>query len=125
MRTDAESGIRFAMFSTQIQTRKGALKPLRPTPIIMLNLNRTLSGKPTSLWLDTTAESDFPPLQNGLTVDVAIIGGGIAGLTAATLLKASGKTVAVLESRRIVQGVTGYTTAKITSLHTLDRPSTI
>ena len=52
-------------------------------------------------------------------MDVAIIGGGIVGLTAAHLLKAEGKTVAVLESHRIVEGVTGNTTAKITSLHTL------
>jgi glycine/D-amino acid oxidase-like deaminating enzyme len=78
-----------------------------------------LPGKPNSLWLDTTPETNFPPLQDGLTVDVAVIGGGLAGLTAATLLKAEGKTVAVLESGRIVQGVTGFTTAKITSLHTL------
>jgi glycine/D-amino acid oxidase-like deaminating enzyme/nitrite reductase/ring-hydroxylating ferredoxin subunit len=85
----------------------------------MINHDPTLPGKPTSLWLDTTPETNFPVLQNGLTVDVAIIGGGLAGLTAATLLKAEGKTVAVLEAGRIVRGVTGYTTAKITVLHTL------
>jgi glycine/D-amino acid oxidase-like deaminating enzyme/nitrite reductase/ring-hydroxylating ferredoxin subunit len=85
----------------------------------MLNHDQSLHGQPTSLWLDTTPETSFPVLQSGLTVDVAIIGGGLAGLTAATLLKAEGKTVAVLEAGRIVQGVTGYTTAKITSLHTL------
>ncbi len=79
----------------------------------------SLPGKATSLWLDTTPNTDLPTLREGLTVDVAIIGGGIAGLTAATLLKAEGKTVAVLETRRIVHGVTGKTTAKITSLHTL------
>lgn len=37
----------------------------------------------------------------------------------ATLLKEAGKTVAVLEARRVLQGVTGHTTAKVTSLHTL------
>lgn len=78
-----------------------------------------LPGQPSSLWLDTTEKTEFPPLQDGITVDVAVIGGGIAGLTAATLLKAAGKTVAVLESRRIIEGVTGYTSAKVTSLHTL------
>jgi glycine/D-amino acid oxidase-like deaminating enzyme/nitrite reductase/ring-hydroxylating ferredoxin subunit len=85
----------------------------------MPNNYHSLSGKPTSLWLDTTPETNFPTLQNGLTVDVAIIGGGLAGLTAATLLKAEGKTVAVLEAGRIVQGVSGYTTAKVTSQHNL------
>ena len=38
---------------------------------------------------------------------------------AASFLKDAGKTVAVLEARRVVQGVTGHTTAKVTSLHTL------
>ncbi|MDD5580362.1 MAG: FAD-dependent oxidoreductase [Methylobacter sp.] len=85
----------------------------------MPNNYHSLPGKPTSLWLDTTPETDFPSLENNLTVDVAIIGGGIAGLTGATLLKAQGKTVAVLEAARIIHGVTGYTTAKVTSLHTL------
>jgi glycine/D-amino acid oxidase-like deaminating enzyme/nitrite reductase/ring-hydroxylating ferredoxin subunit len=48
---------------------------------------------------------------------VAILGGGIAGLTTALLLKEAGLTVAVLEARRILEGVTGNTTAKVTSLH--------
>lgn len=61
----------------------------------------------------------FPPLKSGLAVDVAIISGGLAGLTAATLLKAAGKTVAVLEAGRIIRGATGHTTAKLTSLLTL------
>ncbi|RYG22677.1 FAD-dependent oxidoreductase [bacterium] len=78
-----------------------------------------LPGQPTSLWMATTPSTDFPPLQGEVTVDVAIIGGGLAGLTAATLLKAEGLTVAVLESDRVAAGVTGYTTAKVTSQHSL------
>ncbi len=85
----------------------------------MSNNHHSLPGKPDSLWLDTTPETNYPSLQNGLTVDVAIIGGGLVGLTAATLLKAEGKTVAVLEAERIVHGVTGHTTAKVTSQHGL------
>ena len=42
-----------------------------------------------------------------------ILGGGIAGITAATLLKETGHTVAVIEADRIVKGVTVGTTAKI------------
>jgi glycine/D-amino acid oxidase-like deaminating enzyme/nitrite reductase/ring-hydroxylating ferredoxin subunit len=49
-------------------------------------------------------------------VDVAIIGGGITGLTAATLLKAAGRTVAVIDAQRIAEGVTGYTTAHLTEV---------
>ncbi|GAB4457080.1 MAG: FAD-dependent oxidoreductase [Armatimonadaceae bacterium] len=79
-----------------------------------------LPGKPTSLWLGTTPSTDYAPLNDGsLAVDVAIVGGGLVGLTAATLLKKEGQTVAVLEAGRIAAGVTGHTTGKLTSLHTL------
>jgi len=78
---------------------------------------QSLPGNPTSVWLATTPATDFPSLTPGVSVDVAIIGGGLVGLTAATLLKAEGLTVAVVEAGRIVQGVTGYTTAKLTAQH--------
>ena len=50
---------------------------------------------------------------------MAVVGAGITGITAAVLLKRAGKTVALLESKRIVHGATGYTTAKVTSGHGL------
>ena len=43
-------------------------------------------GKAVSLWIDTAAETDFPKLEGPLRVDVAIVGGGIAGLTVAAAL---------------------------------------
>jgi len=58
-------------------------------------------------------------MAGNVSVDVAILGGGITGLTAAVLLKGLGKTVAVIEARRIAEGVTGHTTAKVTSQHKL------
>lgn len=67
-----------------------------------------------SLWLDTVPGRRFPALQRDLKVDVAVVGGGITGITAATLLRRAGKSVAVLEARRIGQGVTGGTTAHLT-----------
>lgn len=70
-----------------------------------------------SFWLETTPETDYPTLGEGVSVDVAIVGAGITGVTAAVLLKRAGKTVALLDSRRIVQGATGYTTAKVTAGH--------
>lgn len=79
----------------------------------------SLPGQATSLWLDTTPAASFPSLAGNVEVDVAIVGGGIAGLTAAVLLREAGRTVAVIEARRIVQGVTGNTTAKITAQHHL------
>jgi glycine/D-amino acid oxidase-like deaminating enzyme/nitrite reductase/ring-hydroxylating ferredoxin subunit len=50
-------------------------------------------------------------------VDVAVLGGGIAGLTTALLLKRDGAKVAVVEAGRVGAGVTAYTTAKVSSLH--------
>jgi glycine/D-amino acid oxidase-like deaminating enzyme/nitrite reductase/ring-hydroxylating ferredoxin subunit len=52
------------------------------------------------------------PIPN--RVDVVIIGAGITGLTAAWLLKQSGKTVAVFERERIGAGETGNTSAHLT-----------
>jgi glycine/D-amino acid oxidase-like deaminating enzyme/nitrite reductase/ring-hydroxylating ferredoxin subunit len=77
----------------------------------------TLEGKNTSLWVDTAPQSDYPVLTAGLHVDVAVLGGGIAGLTTALLLKRDGAKVAVVEAGRVGAGVTAYTTAKVTSLH--------
>jgi len=76
-----------------------------------------LPGKPESLWKDTTPGTDYPSLSQNLRVDAAIVGGGIAGLTTAKLLQEEGMSVAVVEARNIVTGVTGNTTAKITALH--------
>jgi glycine/D-amino acid oxidase-like deaminating enzyme/nitrite reductase/ring-hydroxylating ferredoxin subunit len=70
-----------------------------------------------SFWLATTPETDYPALADEVDVDVAVVGGGITGITAAVLLKRAGKTVALVESKRIVHGASGYTTAKVTSGH--------
>lgn len=76
-----------------------------------------LSGKHISFWMETTKEENFTPLNENISVDVAIVGAGIAGLTAAYLLKQAGKKVVVIEAERVATGASGHTTAKITSLH--------
>lgn len=72
-------------------------------------------------WITSTEGliEPFPTLDHDLTVDVAIIGGGIVGITAAYLLKDSGLKVAVLEANKISRKTTGHTTAKITMQHGL------
>lgn len=72
-----------------------------------------------SYWMTSSPETSYPPLEGEVCVDVAVIGGGTAGLSTAFELAQRGKTVAVLEADRIAASVTGFTTAKITSLHTL------
>jgi glycine/D-amino acid oxidase-like deaminating enzyme/nitrite reductase/ring-hydroxylating ferredoxin subunit len=78
-----------------------------------------LENQPQSYWITSTAETDYPSLNEDIKVDVAIVGGGMVGITSAFLLKREGLTVAVIEADRIVQGTTGHTTAKITSQHSL------
>jgi glycine/D-amino acid oxidase-like deaminating enzyme/nitrite reductase/ring-hydroxylating ferredoxin subunit len=78
-----------------------------------------LPGKPVSLWIATTPDTNYPALPQHLSVDVAVLGGGIAGIATAYLLKQRGATVALVEAGRIIKSVTGNTTAKVTSLHGL------
>jgi glycine/D-amino acid oxidase-like deaminating enzyme/nitrite reductase/ring-hydroxylating ferredoxin subunit len=76
-------------------------------------------GEPRSLWVATAGTTDYPVLPGDLEVDVAVIGAGIAGLTAALALKRAGRAVAVIDAARVGTGVTGHTTGKVTSLHRL------
>ncbi|WP_121822196.1 FAD-dependent oxidoreductase [Halostella salina] len=79
----------------------------------------SLPGAPRSRWLDTTPATEFDPLDGDLRADVAVVGGGIAGITTATQLQEAGQSVALLEADRVVEAVTGHTTAKVTSQHGL------
>lgn len=72
-----------------------------------------------SLWLATTPETDYDPLDGDRRVDVAVVGGGITGLTAALNLQDAGLEVAVVGADRVAAGTSGNTTAKLTSQHGL------
>lgn len=61
----------------------------------------------------------FNRLEGDLSVDVAIVGAGMTGITAAYLLSKQGKKVAVIEAGSVLNGTTGHTTAKITAQHGL------
>ncbi|WP_437230742.1 FAD-dependent oxidoreductase [Planctomicrobium sp. SH661] len=75
----------------------------------MMNLAELQSE---SVWLDKP-RPEFRSLNQNARFDVAVIGGGITGLTAAYLLKQAGKTVAVFEKGSIGDHETGHTTAHL------------
>lgn len=78
-----------------------------------------LPGTAESYWMSSTPATAYSPLTGDLEVDVAVVGGGIAGLCTAWELVQRGRSVALLEADRIAASVTGFTTAKLSSLHTL------
>lgn len=69
-----------------------------------------------SLWKQTVELPAFAPLPGDGSADVAVIGAGIAGLTAALLLQRAGKSVVVLEAQTLGGGETGRTTAHLTEV---------
>src|SRR3954470_10099953 len=72
-------------------------------------------------WNATADSPGFPALSGDVDVDVAIVGGGIVGITTARLLKDRGPKVAVVEARRVGRQVTGKSTAKMSSQHGSNR----
>ena len=74
----------------------------------------------TSYWSSTESISRYPALDQDLAVDVVVVGAGITGLTAAYLLKQSGRTVAVIERMRAGGVDSTATTAHVTCVTDLD-----
>ncbi len=72
-----------------------------------------------TIWNQTIPISKHSPLSGKLTTEVAVIGGGLAGMLTAYYLSQEGKQTVVLEADRIANGQTCGTTAKITSQHNL------
>jgi glycine/D-amino acid oxidase-like deaminating enzyme len=63
------------------------------------------------MWGEEVSLPEVPPLLGSINADVAIIGAGITGVTAAYLLSKAGYQVALIEQDRVGEGATGYTTA--------------
>lgn len=70
----------------------------------------------TSHWTASTQLPTFPQLDHDITVDVAVVGAGLTGVTTAYLLKRAGLKVAVLERARCAQADTAHTTAHLTNV---------
>ncbi len=65
------------------------------------------------LWDPAPDIKGYPTLDRDIEADVAIIGGGITGVTAALLLSKAGKKVVLLEQYRIGGGTTGSSTGNL------------
>lgn len=72
---------------------------------------------PEPYWRTSVELPSFPKLTGNIETDVAIVGGGISGITTAYLLAKEGIRVALIDSSTILNGTTGHTTAKITAQH--------
>ena len=78
-----------------------------------------LPSKIQSLWTATSEQTKYPQLKGDVRADVAIVGGGIAGINVAYYLVQFGYKVAIVEAFDVASGTSGNTTAKITSQHGL------
>ncbi|MFC5588035.1 FAD-dependent oxidoreductase [Sporosarcina soli] len=71
-----------------------------------------------SLWLQTAYSRDpYPALDQDVTCDICIIGGGLAGIANAYYLAKEGKDVILVEKDTILAGATGNSTGKLTAQH--------
>lgn len=69
-----------------------------------------------SLWKAKAQKVVYPVLSEEIEADVAIVGGGITGITAAYLLGKSGKKVVVLEAGLLAGSTTGNSTGNLYSM---------
>ena len=73
------------------------------------------SGSTRSLWLETANVPDAPRLERDAEAEVCVVGAGIAGLSVAYELARQGRSVIVIDTLRIGDGMTGRTTAHFTN----------
>lgn len=81
-------------------------------------MNDRMPQFPESYWTEVDSPP-FPKLAENAEADIVIVGAGITGITAGLLLVQEGFKVIILEAGKVMNGTTGYTTAKITAQHGL------
>lgn len=84
------------------------------------------SDKPSSLWMSLSRETfEAPSLKGGTSADVAVVGGGISGLSTALELTHRGYRVVVLEAARVGCGASGRANGQVISALTRHGPDAI
>lgn len=73
----------------------------------------------TSIWQETTENTQSPSLTNDVSTNTVIIGGGLTGTLLSYLLTEEGIENIVLEAKTRGSGKTGNSTAKLTLQHGL------
>lgn len=81
---------------------------------------------PSPLWRRLSRETfSAPPLAGDAECDVAVVGGGIAGLTTALELRKRGRSVVVLEAATIGAGASGRANGQVIAALTRHGPDAI
>ena len=70
-----------------------------------------------SIWSETVTLPSRSALEGEHSTEVAVVGGGMAGVLTAWFLRQRGAKVLLLEAERLAGGQTRNTTAKITAQH--------
>lgn len=78
------------------------------------NSSKDYRSDNSSFWTRNNSTARYPALQSSIDAKVVVVGGGIAGLTAAYVLKKAGHSVVVIEKNTVASGTTGGTTGKVT-----------
>lgn len=86
---------------------------------ILLSADTNRGDFMNSVWKNTNKLPSFPKLASDEKTDVLIVGGGMSGILTAYMLEKAGVDYILIEQNRICGGITGNTTAKITSQHGL------
>jgi len=66
-----------------------------------------------AIWSEVSEHLNYPPLPGDLKTEIAVVGGGITGISTAYALAKAGKQVVVLEAGKVGMGTTGSSTGNL------------
>jgi glycine/D-amino acid oxidase-like deaminating enzyme/Rieske Fe-S protein len=81
----------------------------------ILTFNESSATNLSPWFSNMTKPIKFNKLNEDISVDIVIVGGGIAGLSSGYILSKEGKSIAIVEDGYIGSGETSHTTAHITA----------